>query len=148
MSKKILLPIDNSDPAERAGEYAVSAAGLDETDIIVLNVIDTYYLNSLPQSDLREKLDKEFREEGKEAVDNFRKKIEDEKCAGNCKNINLTTMIEEGKPEDVILKIADEEKVDQIIMGKSSKDRIERFFVGSTTERVVRGAKVPVTVVP
>ncbi len=148
MSKKILLPINSSGPAERAGEYTVSAAGLDETRIIVLNVIDSYYLNSLPQSDLREKLDKEFREEGKEAVENYEKKIEDEKCAGNCKNIELITRIEEGKPEDVILKIADEEEVDQIIIGKSSKDKLERFFVGSITERVVRGAKVPVTVVP
>lgn len=148
MHKKILLPIDNSGPAERAGEYAVTAAGVDKADIIVLNVIDTYYLNSLPQSDLRETLDKDFRDEGKEAVEKYEKKIADERCAGNCKNIKLITMIKEGKPEDVILKIADKEKVDQIIIGKSSKDRVERFFVGSTTERVVRGAKVPVTVVP
>jgi len=146
--KKILLPINDSGPAERAGEYAISIAGLDDTDVIVLNVIDTYYLNSLPQSDLRETLDNEFREEGKEAVDNYSKKIADEKCAGNCKNIKLITKIQEGKPEDVILKVADREKVDQIIMGKSSKDKLERFFVGSTTERVVRGAKIPVTVVP
>ncbi len=148
MHKKILLPINDSGPAERAGEYAISIAGLDDTDLIVLNVIDTYYLNSLPQSDLRETLDNEFREEGKEAVENYAKKIADEKCAGNCKNIKLISMIKDGKPEDVILKVADREKVDQIVMGKSSKDKLERFFVGSTAERVVRGAKIPVTVVP
>ncbi len=148
MHQKMLLAVDNSEPAERAGKYAISSAGLDEADIIVLNVIDTYYLNSLPQSDLREKLDKNFRDEGKEAVENYEKRIADEKCAGNCKNIKLITIIGEGKPEDVILKIADKENVDQIIMGKSSKEKIERFFVGSTTERVVRGAKIPVTVVP
>ncbi|MCE5215157.1 MAG: universal stress protein [Methanobacterium sp.] len=148
MNRKILLPVDNSGSAERAGEYAIATAGLDMADIIVLNVIDTYYLNSLPQNDLREKLDKQFRNEGREAVERYEKKIEDEKCSGNCKNIKLITMIKEGKPEEVILKTAEEEEVDQIIMGKSGKDKIERFFVGSTTERVIRGAKVPVSIIP
>ena len=148
MYKKILLAVDNSAPAERAGEYAITSTGMDIGDIIVLNVIDTYYLNSLPQSDLRENLDKEFRDEGKEAVEKYEKKIEDEQCAGNCKNIKLITMIKEGKPEEVILKIAEEEEVDQIIIGKSAREKIERFFIGSTTERVVRGAKVPVIIVP
>lgn len=148
MPKKILLPIDNSRPAERAGKYAISAAGSDDTEIIVLNVIDTYYLNSLPQSDLRANLEENFRDEGKKAVKKYEKKIAEERCAGNCENIKITTMIEDGKPGDVILKIADREKVDQIIMGKSDKEKIERFFVGSTAERVVRGTQVPVTIVP
>jgi len=148
MHKKILLPIDNSESSERAGEYAISAADADGADIIVLHVIDTYYLNSLPQSDLREKLDKEFREEGREAVKRFEKRIEDEKCSGNCKNVELITMIEEGKPEEVISKVADLEGVDEIIIGKSGKRGLERVFMGSTTERVVRGAKVPVSVIP
>jgi len=148
MQKKILLPVNNSASAERAGEFAIETTRFEGADIIVLNVIDTYYLNSLPQRDLREKLDKEFREEGKEAVEKYEKKIEEEKCAGNCKNIKLITLIQEGKPEDIILKTAEEENVDEIIIGKSGKEKIERFFVGSTTERVVRGAKVPVSVVP
>lgn len=147
MYKKILLPVDNSEPSERAGEYAISSADLFGADIILLNVIDTHYLNSLPQKDLREKLAEELRREGKEAVENFEKKLEDEQCAGNCKNINLITMIKEGNPADVILKTADELGVDQIIMGKSGKHGLEKFIVGSTTERVVRGAKIPVNVI-
>jgi len=148
LQKKILLPIDNSVPAERAGKYTVYVAGLNETEIIVLNVIDTYYLNSIPQSDLRQNLEKDFRDDGREAVQNYEKMIKDEQCSGNCKNIKITTMIEEGKPDEIILKIATRNNVNQIIMGKSSKENIARLFVGSTTERVVRGAKVPVIVVP
>ena len=148
MPKKILLPVNNSAAAERAGEFAIETTGLEGADIIVLNVIDTHYLNSLPQRDLRENLEKEFREEGKDAVEKYEKKIEEEKCSGNCKNIKLITMIKEGNPEDVILKTAQEEKVDEIIIGKSGKKKIERFFVGSTTERVIRGAKITVSVVP
>jgi nucleotide-binding universal stress UspA family protein len=147
MYEKILLPIDNSEQSQRAGEYAISAANINGAEIIVLNVIDTNYLNSLPQEDLRESLDKQLREEGKEAVEKFKKKIEDEKCAGSCKNVKLVTLIKEGKPDDVILKTADELEVDHIIMGKSGKHGLEKFLLGSTTERVVRGAKVPINII-
>ena len=55
MYKKILVPTDGSENAERAGEYAISLANLSGADIILLNVIDTYYLESIPQPDVRGK---------------------------------------------------------------------------------------------
>ena len=147
MFKKILVPTDGSKSSERAGEYAISVADLNSADIILLNVVNTDYLNALPQRDLSEKIDEGLRDEAKEIVEKFKKKIEDEKCSGNCKNINWISIIRPGKPEDVILEVADDENVDQIIMGKSGKNSIERFLLGSTTERVVRETKVPVNVI-
>ncbi len=147
MFKKILLPTDGSEASDRAGEFAISSADPNGSEIIVLNVIDVDYLKSLPQRDLIKKIDDHLWEEGKKALEKFKNKIKDDKCAGNCKNIKLITMIKEGKPEDVILKTASDEGVDHIIMGKSGKDSLEKFLVGSTTERVVRDAKVPVSVV-
>jgi nucleotide-binding universal stress UspA family protein len=147
MHKKILLATDNSEQAEKAGEAAISMANLGGADIIVLYVIDSYYLDALPQPDLREKLDEQLREEGKEAVERFEKDIEEEQCAGNCKNVNFITMIKAGKPSDVIIKTADEEGVDQIVLGKSGKHGMEKFLLGSTAEKVVREAKVPVSVI-
>jgi len=61
-------------------------------------------LNALPQRDLREQLSDELRKEGEEAVEKFKKRLEESQCEGYCKNINLITMIKEGKPADVILK--------------------------------------------
>ncbi|MEN6592989.1 MAG: universal stress protein [Methanobacterium sp.] len=147
MIKRILLPTDGSDTAERAGEDAIAMADVGGQDIIVLYVIDTSYLNALPQRDLREQLSDELRKEGEEAVEKFKKRLEESQCEGYCKNINLITMIKEGKPVDVILKTADEEDVNLIIMGKSGKNGLEKLILGNTTERVVRGAKVPVHVV-
>lgn len=147
MIKRILLPTDGSDAAERAGEDAIAMADVGGQDIIVLYVIDTSYLNALPQRDLREQLSDELRKEGEEAVEKFKKRLEESQCEGYCKDINLITMIKEGKPADVILKTADEEDVNLIIMGKSGKNGLEKLILGNTTERVVRGAKVPVHVV-
>ncbi len=35
----------------------------------------------------------------------------------------------------------------QVIIGKSGKHGLERFLLGKTTDRVVKGAKVPVNVI-
>ena len=147
MYNKVLLATDGSKQAEKAGEYALSTADFIGGEIIVLYVIDTYYLNALPQPDLRGQLDKELREEGKKAVEDFREKLEDTQCAGKCTNVNLTTMIKEGKPADVILKTIDDEGIDVVVIGKSGKHGLEKFLLGSTAEKVVRGAKIPVQVI-
>ena len=144
---KILVPTDGSKQAEAAGEYAIANSDISGADIIVLYVIDTDYLKALPQQDLRESLEKQLMKEGKDAIEAFKQKIEDAQCQGYCKNVNLIPLVKEGKPADVILKTIDEEGVDQIIMGKSGKHGIEKFIIGSTTDRVVRGAKVPVSVI-
>lgn len=148
ISEKILLATDNSKQAEKAGEQTISMIGLNSADIIVLYVIDASYLDTLPQQDLRKQLYKQLREEGKKAVEKFKKKIEEAQCADACKNVSLITMIKEGKPADIILKIAEEEGVDQIVIGKSGKHGIEQFLLGSTADRVVRKSKVPVNVIP
>ncbi len=147
MNKKVLLPTDGSKNAERAGEYAISHADLTGDEIIVLNVIDTDYLDAIPQPDIRENLDKELRADGKRAVERFKKQLEENQCNGKCQNIEFKILVKEGKPADVILKTIDEEGVDQVIIGKSGKHGLERFLLGRTTDRVVKGAKVPVNVI-
>ena len=147
MHKRILVPTDGSENAERAGEYAISLADLSGADIIVLNVIDTYYLASIVQPDVRESVDEELRTSVKRAVERFEAKIEENKFNGKCQNVKFKILIKEGKPVDVILKTIDEEKIDQVIIGKSGKDGLERFLLGNTTERVLKEAKIPVNVI-
>ena len=147
MFNKILVPMDGSEPAERAGEHAIALADVSNGEIIVLYVIDTSYLNALPQYDLRKKLRTELKEEGKEIVEKFKKSLEDTQCNGHCKNVTLTSMIKEGKPANVILETIDEENVDLIAIGKSGKHGLERLILGNTTNRVVNGSKDPVHVV-
>jgi len=148
MHKRILLPTDGSENAEKAGEYAISLADLSGAEIIVLNVIDTSYLNSIPQPDIRESLEKELRADGNRAMEKFENKIEEEECNGKCKNVQFKILIKEGKPADIILKTIDEENVDQVIIGKNGKHGLERFLLGNTADRVVRNAKVAVNVIP
>ncbi|WP_048191422.1 universal stress protein [Methanobacterium sp. SMA-27] len=147
MSKKILLPTDGSKNAERAGEYAISLADISGADIIILNVIDTYYLDSIPQPDVRESVDEELRSSVKQSIERFEDEIEENKCNGKCKNVNFKILIKEGKPADIILQTIDNEGIDQVIIGKSGKHGLERLLLGRTTDKVVKEAKVPVNVI-
>ncbi len=147
MTKKILLPTDGSKQAERAGEYAISLADISGAEIIVLNVIDVHYLDALPQEDLRKKLEKELRADGKKAVEHFKDNLEESQCNGVCRNVTFKTLIKKGNPSDIILKTIDEENIDQVVIGKSGKHGLERLILGRTTDRVVRKAKIPVNVI-
>ena len=112
-----------------------------------LYIIDTDHLKALSQQDLRDKLQKRLIKEGKRFVDDFKQQIEDVKCQGYCKHVNITTLINEGKPEEVILKTIDEESIDQVIIGKSNKSRVEKYLIGSITKEVVKKANIPVKII-
>jgi nucleotide-binding universal stress UspA family protein len=145
--KKILLPTDGSEYSEKAGEYAIWIAEKSFSQIIVLNVIDTSYLRSIPQKDLELSLEDQFKGEGNMAVQKFSEKLEEKECDGKCKNIQIVTQIKKGKPADEILKTIEEEEIDLVVMGASGKHGLNRLYPGSVTESVVRSAKCPVFVV-
>jgi len=147
MHKKILLPTDGSENAIKAGEYAISLADMSGAEIIILNVIDTSYLDSIPQPEVRESVDEELRNDMKNAVKRFEDTIEENQCNGTCKNIDFKVLLKEGNPSDVILKTIEKEGIDQVVMGKSGKQGLEKFLLGRTTDKVVKESKVPVNII-
>ena len=56
--------------------------------------------------------------------------------------------METGAPDDKIVKLADKEKVDAIVMGTHGVTGLARVFIGSVADRVVRKASCPVILVP
>ncbi len=53
----------------------------------------------------------------------------------------------EGYPAEEIIKCAETEKVDMIVMGSRGHGLIGRFLVGSVSDRVVHHAHCSVTIV-
>ncbi|HEV7557378.1 MAG TPA: universal stress protein [Kofleriaceae bacterium] len=58
--------------------------------------------------------------------------------------VATTSFVRIGHPVDEILRIAKDEHVDLIVMGTHGRSGIRHLIAGSVTERVVRGASVPV----
>jgi nucleotide-binding universal stress UspA family protein len=61
--------------------------------------------------------------------------------------VSLETAVLEGKPATEILKFANEQGVDLIVLGTQGKRGIERFLLGSVAETVIRSAPCRVLVV-
>ncbi len=148
MYHKILLPTDGSKYAEKAAKHAIWIAGHSNAELIALNVVDTSSLVGLPAEDLTIRVSEILKDEGQKSLDNISKLIEElEKNEEFKTGVKLIKESKEGPPADVILKTVKEENIDLIVMGTSGKHGLDRFLLGSVTEKVVRSAKIPVLAV-
>ena len=150
MYNKILLPTDGSKNSEKAIKHALTIAEYEDAEIIILNVVDSVYLTGLPEEDLITKSEMILEEESKKVtsrVEDIIKELEEEK-GSNAKDIKLSTRTIEGNAADVILKISESEDIDLIVIASSGKHMLDRFLLGSVTEKTVRHTRVPILVIP
>ena len=63
------------------------------------------------------------------------------------RDIELDTVTEVGKPARAIIEYADEQDIDQIVMGSHGRSGIDRTLLGSVAETVTRRARIPVTII-
>jgi nucleotide-binding universal stress UspA family protein len=61
--------------------------------------------------------------------------------------MKVNTIVEEGRPSDEIIETSQGLKSDLIVMGSHGWRGIDKSILGSTTERVIAHAKIPVLVV-
>lgn len=59
-------------------------------------------------------------------------------------DINVTGRVVSGYAAEEIVKCADEEKVDMVVMGTHGRKGIDRILFGSVAEKVVKSANCPV----
>jgi nucleotide-binding universal stress UspA family protein len=60
---------------------------------------------------------------------------------------NVEKVVLKGIPYEEVIKFAEEQKIDMIVMGTYGRKGLEKFLFGSTAERVVRRAPCPVMTV-
>ena len=139
MYDRILVPTDGSPESERAVEEAIELATLTGGRIVALYVVDTRDYNTLPEAKWA-MLQGELEGEGEDAVERVAERAE---AAG----VEVETAIERGVPHEAIIEFAESADADAIVMATHGRSGVERFLMGSVTERVVRQAAVPVLVV-
>lgn len=135
---RILLPTDFSSPSEKAASYALQLARRDKAMLQVVHVVNVnsdisaFFVTSGLESMVEE------------AEKNLKKTIA--KALKGYKNIKTAVLT--GVPHQQILRFARKNKSDLVIIGSHGKGSVDRFLVGSNTERVLRKAGCPVLVVP
>jgi len=141
MTKRLLVPIDGSDPADTALEFALEE--YPDADITVLSVIDPTdvgygSIEAAPSTfeHLQTNAEERTQKVLDEAVD---------RAADHGMEVTTETVI--GMPSRAIVEWAENNDVDGIVIGSHGRKGVTRVLLGSVAETVVRRSPVPVTVV-
>ncbi|MFZ7176554.1 universal stress protein [Streptococcus hyovaginalis] len=138
--EKILVAIDGSAESELAFEKAVNVAKRNDAALLLTHVIDTRALQSVATFDatVYEKLERE-------AHDVLNELKEKARAAGIEK---VTQVVEFGNPKSLLaIDIPDREGADLIMLGATGLNAFERLLVGSSSEYILRNAKIDILVV-
>jgi universal stress protein len=143
MSKKyenIMVAVDGSHEAELAFEKGVNVALRNGSKLTLAHVVDTRALQSVSTFDAE--VYEGFQTEANELLEDYIKRAKD---AGLH---NVATVIEMGNPKVLLAHdIPEQEGVDLIMVGATGLNAFERLLVGSSSEYILRHAKVDLLVV-
>ncbi|MDF9744479.1 universal stress protein [Natrinema salsiterrestre] len=134
MYTQILFPTDGSEGASVAFDHVLDIAAAHDSTVHVLNVADTTRDSVVRmRGDVVDVLEREGDRIVGDAVDRARER-----------NVNAVSEVRQGTPYSTIIDYADSRAIDLVVMPTHGRRGLERFLLGSTTERVVRRADVPV----
>ena len=145
MISKILVAMDGSESSVRAYEYASFLAKKCDATLLIVNINDTFERISRNIKEFRE-IAKQIEEEGGTAV--TIQVLEDYQSRAKDSGIKDVKIIRrEGNAAAEILLIADEEKVDAIVIGSTGMNTVKEFLLGGVSHKVIHHAKCLVTLV-
>jgi nucleotide-binding universal stress UspA family protein len=144
--KRILLPTDFSESAERALNYALRLNELCHAEIWLLHVFELPEYTSLLSEEptLSPEKSEEVLEEGKKRAV---AKLENIASRRADKGSVIIPYLAIGVPFEEIVKFAAERQIDLIVISSHGRTGLMHLLLGSTTERVILRAPCPVTVV-
>lgn len=141
--RRILYATDLADGTEAGLEFSVRLArGLD-AHLTVLHVVtgmDAAFQGIETAAYLPDYA-AELRAQAAERLDRLAALVSDG-------SVPISTVLAEGVPHQTINRIAEQNNDDLIVINLQGKGRIERALLGTTAERVVRTAAVPVLSLP
>lgn len=140
--KKILFPVDFSSNSYQVADYVISFARKFDAHIYLIHVLEClvplqgFYIPHISVSTLEEDLKKAADKKMEEFI---HKKMQDSRA--------ITSQVIIGIPHVEILKMAQEQGIDMIIMGTHGWTGLEHVIFGSVAGKVVRKAPCPVLTV-
>ncbi len=148
--QRILIGIDDSKYAEHAAEYGFELAHAFKSEVGLVHIVepmvmsqtnDPGILGSMTASVVPEMEIYNIKSEYSENLISHTIK----KFAGD---LQVSHFNEFGSTAEGIIDCANQFKADLIVIGTHSRTGLDRFFMGSIAEHVIRHSSVPVLVVP
>ena len=137
MYDQILFPTDGSEPAESALDYALQIAAEHEATIHILNVVDTSHDS---RSGMQDDVDDTLEQEGTEIVNEAAQRATEH-------GIDVVSEVLHGDPYEAIVEYSTQSAIELIVIPTHGRRGLQRFLLGSVTERVINTADVPVIAV-
>ena len=141
MIKSILVPTDFSDFSLAAMEYAKSFSIIFNTRIYMIHVVSGFPVlaTSYMDADSETML--------KDLEDAASKELNEFMNAKLPKDHNVVLVVRRGEVYSEIIKFAQEEKIDLIVLSTHGRTGLSHLLMGSVAEKVVRHSPIPVLIV-
>lgn len=141
MYERVLHPTDGSETADVATKHAIEIARRFDAPLHAMYVVDVSTVQSTDAyaTSNFEATVEALEAEGEARIEQVRERAERE-------GVELTDEIAQGKPAGAITEAT--EPGDVVVMGTHGRSGLDRYLIGSTTEKVVRTAEVPVVTIP
>jgi nucleotide-binding universal stress UspA family protein len=136
---KILYPTDWSPCAERVKPYIPLLHRMGGSELIILHVIDNWYWDGDLEYFAVE-LSQRLKMENQERIEKLRDEFQKE-------GLKTSILLVEGRPYEVINRVAMDRDVSLIVLGSHGKGFVEGILWGSVSQRVVEYSEKPVLVV-
>ena len=152
MYKHILVAFDGSEPSKHALDEGVVLANALGTKITILSVVPRVMMPVFPDegfgaapitaaqdlTDYQDKMKAIYSKSLEEA------KMDIEKAFSN---LELNTILMEGRPSSTIVEAAEEQDVDLIVIGSRGIGGITGWILGGTSRKVVESCTKPILVI-
>lgn len=139
--KQILVPVDFSSFSGRALRHALALASTFNGEVLLLHVIELFPIDYMVGTESDTFTGAEGRRRAKDDLERLAQKL-----LGTAQ-VRHRCIVRMGRPFSEITKAAAEMDVDLIVMSTHGRTGLERAYLGSTAERVVRHAVCPVLIV-
>ena len=152
MYKRILVPLDGSEPSKNALNQAVSIAEKYDSELILLAVVPRVMVPVFPDEGFgaapvtAAKDMARYQEKMKEIYENVLVEAKAEVGSKHPK-LKVETVLREGRPSATIVDMAENDGVDLIVMGSRGIGGITGWILGSTSRRVVDSCTRPILIV-
>ena len=144
MLKKILVPTDGLLHSRKAVEFAAGLARLSNAELIGVHAVPTSTVSIFRDISRRGGTAHDYESEYRRDGESYLRTVERD-CASQ--GVRVRTFLLEGFPPEEILKLAERENVDLIVLGSRRRSSVERWLTGRTSDEVIRNSKCPVAIV-
>lgn len=140
MYKRILVPLDGSELAKQALPHATAHAKQFEAEIVLLRVLGPLPEPSMAGRAVVLRAEAASAQLAQVYLEGIAVGLQEQ-------GIPAQTATVEGKPYVEIIRFAEENEIDLIIMSTRGHSGLSRWLLGSVADRVARGATVPLLLV-